>query len=144
MLTVPLPIAKQRRLFCLFVCHGILTCYGVGTPTHPYFFWAICHPSKTFPPKESKQEPQDRFSLLPTARPCPLTSDTWPTTSCISWVQAGDVWALHMLHFYVCPKPICSCVHRGLEARLHILPSIFDFLWHELFSDFSFFMTCSL
>ena len=45
-----------------------------------------------------------------------------------------------MLHFYVCPKSVCcSCVCRGLEARLHSLPFIFDFLWRELFFDFSFF-----
>ena len=42
-----------------------------------------------------------------------------------------------MLHFYVCPKfACCSCVHYGQEACLHILPSILDFLWRELFSDF--------
>ena len=43
-----------------------------------------------------------------------------------------------MFHFYVCPKPAyCSCIRRGLEACLHILLSILDFLWRELFSDFS-------
>jgi len=25
-------------------------------PTHLYFFWAVCHPSKTFPPKELERE----------------------------------------------------------------------------------------
>ena len=87
-LTVPLPITRQRRLFCLFVRRGTLTCYGVGAlflsiphgmhlviPTHPYFFWVVCHPSKTSPPKEPEQEPQNRFSPLPSARPCPLTSN---------------------------------------------------------------------
>ena len=46
--------------------------------------------------------------------------------SCIGWVQVGDVWALRMLHFYVCLKfACCSCVHCGLEARLHSLrPSL--------------------
>ena len=54
-----------------------------------------------------------------------LTSDSWPTTSCIGWVQAGDVWALCVLYFCVCPKLAdCSCVCRGLEACLHILPPI--------------------
>ena len=43
--------------------------------THPYFFWEICHPSKTFPPKEPEQESQNRFSPFPTAKPCLLTSD---------------------------------------------------------------------
>ena len=54
-----------------------------------------------------------------------LTSDSWPTTSCIGWVQAGDVWALCVLYFCVCPKLAdCSCVCRGLEACSHILPPI--------------------
>ena len=45
-----------------------------------------------------------------------------------------------MLHFCVCLKSACcSCVHHALEARLHILLSILNFLWCELFSDFSFF-----
>ena len=42
-----------------------------------------------------------------------------------------------MLHFCVCPKhAYCSCVCHGHKARLHILPSILDFLCHELFFDF--------
>ena len=76
MLVVPLLIIRQRRLFCSFVCRGTLTCYGVGAlsipynmhlvvPTHPYFFWVVCHPSRTFPPKEPEQESQNRFSLSP-------------------------------------------------------------------------------
>ena len=113
--------------------------------THPCFFWVVYHPSGTFSPKEPKQEPQNRFSPLPTARPYPLASDPWPITSCIGWVQAGDVWALRVLYFCVCPKLArCPCVCRGLEAHLHILPPILNFLWRELFSDFSFFMACSL
>ena len=84
-MAVPLPITRQRRLFCLFVYRGIPTCYGVGTlslpishgmylvvPTHICFFQAVCHPSRTFPPKELEQEPQNRFSPLPTTKPRPL------------------------------------------------------------------------
>ena len=26
-------------------------------PTHPYFFWVACHPSRTFPPKEPEKTP---------------------------------------------------------------------------------------
>ena len=87
-LAVPFLITRQRRLFCLFVCHDTLTCYGVGAlslfiphgmnlvvPTHPYFFWAVCYPSKTFPLKEPEYKPQNRFSPLTTARLCPLTSN---------------------------------------------------------------------
>ena len=65
--------------------------------------------------------------------------------SCIGWVQAGGVWALRVLHFCVCPKLVhCSYVCHGLEARLCILPLIFDLLWCELFYNFPFFMACSL
>ena len=105
----------------------------------------VCHPSRIFPPKEPEQESQNRFSLLPTAKPCPLTSCLLPpthdlTVSCIGWVQTGDVWALHVPHFYVCPKSICClCVRRGLEVRLRSLPSVLNFLWCELFYDFPFF-----
>ena len=97
-------------------------------PTHHYFFWMVCHPSRTFPSKEPEQEPQNRFSSLPTVRPYPLTSDPYPTTSCIGWVQANEVWALRMLDFCMCPKAACySRVSCGLEACLHILSFILDF-----------------
>ena len=51
--------------------------YGMHlvVPAHSYFLWVVCHPNRTFPPKEPEQEPQNRFSPLPTARLCPLTSD---------------------------------------------------------------------
>ena len=156
MLAAPLPINRQRRLFYLLTHRGIPICYGVGAlslpiphgmhlvvPTRPYFFWIVCHLSMTFPPKKLEREPQNRFSPLPTARPYLLTSDPWPITSCIGWVQAGDVWALHLLHSYVRLKLVpCSCVCYGLEAHLCILPLILDPLWHELLSDFSFLTAC--
>ena len=37
--------------------------------------WAVCHPSRTLPPKEPWQKPQNRFSPFPTTKPCLLTSD---------------------------------------------------------------------
>ena len=78
------------------------------------------------------------LSPLPDHALLPLTYDF--IKSCIGWVQAGDVWALRVLYFYVCPKSACcSCVCHGLEARLHSLSSILDFLWRELFSNFPFF-----
>jgi len=50
-----------------------------------------------------------------------------------------------MLHFYVRPKLVrCSCVCHGLEDRLCILSLIFDLLWRELFSNFSFLRLASL
>ena len=48
-----------------------------------------------------------------------------------------------MLHFYVWPKLVrYSCICRGLEARLCILPLILNPLWRGLLSDFSFLMAC--
>ena len=41
-------------------------------PTYSCFFWVVSHPSRTLPSKESEQEPQNRLSLLPTAKPYPL------------------------------------------------------------------------
>ena len=34
----------------------------------------VCHPNKTLPPKEPWQESQNRFSPLPTTKPCHFTS----------------------------------------------------------------------
>ena len=54
------------------ISHGL----HLVVPTHPCFFWVACHSSRTFPPKEPEQEPQNRFFFsLPTARPYPLTHD---------------------------------------------------------------------
>ena len=44
--------------------------------THFSIFWVVCHPSKTFPPKEFKWEPQNKLPFLPTARPYSLLSLT--------------------------------------------------------------------
>ena len=75
---VPLPIARQGKLFCLFVCRGTLYCYGMGAfSLHiPYgmhlvvltqlcFFWVVCHPNRTLLSKEPMQEPQNRYFLSP-------------------------------------------------------------------------------
>ena len=40
---------------------------------------------------------------------------------CISWVQDGEVWALHVPLFHVCPKSACySCVYRGWPTQFAI------------------------
>ena len=63
---------------------------------HPSLFWEVCHPSRTFSPKEFEQESQNRLPLLPVARPyphLPLTHDPpllyWLG---ISW------WCLDLAH----------------------------------------------
>ena len=109
---MPLPSARQKRLFCLFVCCGFfytLQCVcSLSIPhgmhlvflIHPYFFWVVCHLNRTFPPKEPKQKPQNRF-FFPSLHCQIMLSDSWPTTSYIGWVQAGGAWVsrvLNLLH----------------------------------------------
>ena len=49
-------------------------------PAHLCFFWVACHPSRTFPPKELGQEPQNRLPPSPHCQTTPfLTFDSWPT-----------------------------------------------------------------
>ena len=150
---------RQKRLFCLFACRGTLICYDVSDLS---FFLSLiaCTQwsqlifasfgqyvilARHFPQKNLSKNPKIGFPLSPPPDHAllPLTHDL--TTSCIGWVQAGEIWALHVLHFHVCPKSVCySCIRRGLETCLHILPPILAFLWHEPFSGFSFFRACSL
>ena len=61
--------------------------------------------------------------------------------SYIGWVQVGSACALRVLHFHVRQKLVrCSCICRGLEVHLCILPLILNLIWHELFSNFPFFI----
>ena len=74
-------------------------CMHLVVPTHPYFFWMACHPNRTFPPKKPEKKHKNRFFPSPHRQTMPsLTSDPWPTTSYIGWVQAGGAWVLHVLH----------------------------------------------
>ena len=59
-------------VFSLPIFHGM----HLIVPTHPYFFLAVCYPSRIFPPKELERQPQNRLFPLPTARPYPLLSLT--------------------------------------------------------------------
>ena len=89
--------------------------------------------TRHFPQKSLSRNPKIGFPLSPLLDHAllPLTHDL--TTSRIGWLQVGNVGALRMLYFCVCPKSVCcSCVCRNLGAFLHILPPILDFLWHEL------------
>ena len=115
--------------------------------THFSLFWVVCHPSRTFPPKELEQEPHNRLSPSPHHQTIPsLISKLWPTTP----VLVGYKW--------VVPEPCgCStsmCVH-GLPAvhafamtwglfwfLLHVLLLIFDLLWRGWVIGLSFFISC--
>ena len=60
----------------------------------------------------------------------PLTH--YLTMSCIGQIQAGEIWALRVPLFHVCPKSACcSCIYRGWPVQ-----SAVRFL---LFSGFPFF-----
>ena len=111
---MPLPITRQRRLFCLLVCHGTPSCYGVSAFSLPNlhgmhlvasvqlcpFGWCVI-PARHFLQKSLNRNLKIGFplSLPPNHALLPLTHDL--TASCIGWVQAGEVWALRMLSFHV-------------------------------------------
>lgn len=100
----------------------------------------VCHPSRTYPPKELRQEPQNRsfpFSPPPNYTPLYLLPLTYNlTTSYIGWVQAGGAWALRVLPFHVCSKSAYySCVCCGLELRLYSLPLFFVLLYGPFYNS---------
>ena len=120
------PSLDKIKLFCLFVYRSTISYYGLGAFSLPIphgmhlvvqtqfcFFWVVYHPSRTLPPKKPEQEPQNKsLSPPPNHALLPLTHDL--TVSCIGWVQAGEVCALRMPLFHICPKSACcSCVCRG-------------------------------
>ena len=140
------PSLDKRKLFCLFICRDTLSCYGVGAfslpiphdmhlvvPTQfcPLGWYVI--PAGHFPQKSPSRNLKIGFPLSSPLNHAllPLTHDV--TMSWISWVQAGEVWALHMPLFHVCPKSICcSCVCRGWSSQstVHSCPfSGFPFLY---------------
>ena len=138
---VPLPIARQKKNYfvCLFVCRGTLSCYGVGafSLSIPYgihlvvpaqlcsFGWYVI-PTGHFPQKSPSKNLKIGFPFSPPPNHALLRLIHDLTASCIGWVQAGEVWALRVPSFYMCPKSACySFVRRGLKACLHSLPSVF-------------------
>ena len=80
-------------------------------PIHPCFFWVVSHPSRTLPPKESEQEPQNKFSLLPTTRPYPLLSLTHDPPL-MYWLGTG--WGCLGLAFapILCMSKACPLLIR--------------------------------
>ena len=129
------PSLDKRRLFCLFVYHGTLSCYGVGVFSLPIphgmhlvvsaqfclFGWCVI-PTGHFSQKSPNRNPKIGFPFSPPPNhiPLPLTHDL--TVSCIGWVQVGGVWALRVPLFHVYPKFVCcSCVYRDWSAQSAIL-----------------------
>ena len=85
-------------------------------PAHVYLFWARCHFSRTFPPKEFEREPKNRIPLLPTARPHPLLPLTHGPPP-LYWLGTGR-WCLSLvcvLYFHISPllfwySCVCDCL----------------------------------
>ena len=161
MLTVPFPFAKQRGLFCLFACllwlflpitvcvcslsipHGM----HLVVPAHPYFFWVACYPCRTviptghFPQNSLSKNKRIGFFFffflsLPIARPCLLTHD--PPLSILAGYRLVVPGSCACFSFFTRR----SCICHVLEIGSYVLQCTFGFLWHELFSDLPFFMTC--
>ena len=62
---------------------------------HVCLFWEVCHPSRTFPPKELERELQNRLPLFPTARPHPLLPRTHGQPP-LYWLDTGK-WCLSLV-----------------------------------------------
>ena len=141
---MPLPITRQRGLFCLLVCRDtpfLLRC-GCFLSPHPSwhapsgpaqlcpFGWCVI-PARHFPQKSPGKNLKIGFPFSPPPNHAllPLTYNL--IVSCIGWVQASEIWALHVPSFYICPKSACcSRVHHGLEACPHnLLFVLWPFTW---------------
>ena len=150
MLAAPLSITRQRRLFCLLAYRGvsylfwcvcsfpILHGMHLEVPTHLSLFWVVSHPSRTLPPKEYEQEPQNRPSLLPTTKPyplLPLTHDPpllyWLGTS---WRYLGFAHASLLCTSKACLllthwRLVCVFCHSSLTSYGVNCFMIFHSLW---------------
>ena len=126
------PLPDKGKLFCLFVCCGTLSCYGLGAfslpiphgmhlmvPTQLCFFLVVCHPSRTLPPKEPEQEPRNRS--FPSLHRQTMSSYVWPITSpCpvlagYRLVRSGPYACLYSM--YVQKSVCCSYVCHGWPAQ---------------------------
>ena len=88
--------------------------YGMHlvVPTHHSIFWVVCHPSRTFPPKKFKQEPQNRLSLLPIARPYPLLSPTHDPP--LQYWLGTSWWCLGLV------RSLLPCMSKACLLLMHL------------------------
>ena len=98
--------------------------------THHCFFWAICHLSRTFPPKELEQEPQNRFFPLPIARPYPLTSYLLPLTH--------DPPPPVLAGYRLVKSGPCACL---ISTCVQNLPVAFAVVWRLVCTSYHPFLT---
>ena len=139
-------LSRTRRAFSLTISHGM----HLVIPTHLFLFWVVCHPNRTFPPKEFEWEPQNRLPLVPTAGPyplLPLAHDPpflyWLGTCwwCLSLVHAplpcvSKVCLLFMRLPWPRGSSMCSAIHSWpLVAWIDFL--ILHSLWLALFKGWA-------
>ena len=121
---MPFPITRQRGLFCLLVCRGTSFLLGCGCLFSPYPSWdASSGPAQFclfgwcviqvvhFPQKSHGRNLKIGLPLPPPPNYALLLLTHDLTVLCIGWVQAGEVWALCVPSFHVCPK-ICLLLSR--------------------------------
>ena len=122
---MPLPITRQKGLFCLLVCRVTTFLLRCGCFFFPYpswhapsgpaqlcpFGWCVIPAARHFPQKSPSRNLKIGLPLSPPPNHAllPLTHDL--TVPCIGWVQAGEVWVLYVLSFHVCLK-ICLLLSR--------------------------------
>ena len=123
-------LSTTMWVFSLAIPHGI----HLVIPTHPTFFWVVCHPSRTSPQKNLSRNPRIDFPFSPP--PDHTLSYLWPMThhSCIGWVQIGSAWAL-------CVKSLSAAHAFAMVWRLIYVfcHSSLTFYGVNCFSDFPFF-----
>ena len=122
------PSPNKRKLFCLFVClpwHPFSPCpswhASSGSNSTLFLLGGMSSQQDTSPKRARAGTLKQVFPLSPPPNHAllPLTHDL--TVSCIGWVQAGEVWALRMPLFHICPKSVCcSCVCRGWPAQFAV------------------------
>ena len=107
-LAIPLPITRQKVLFCLLAHRGIPIWIRVGILSHypswhapsdsnlffPFFGWYVI-PARHFPQKSLSGNPKIGSLLLPTTRPYPLLPLTYGPPP-LYWLGTGW-WCLSLV-----------------------------------------------
>ena len=122
---LPVTVCVLSLSLSLSIPHGM----HLVVPTHPYFFWVTCHPSRTFPPKEPEQEPQDRFFssphcqimpsyLWPMTSPCPVLAGyrlvIYGPCTCFTFMYVYNLSAVHA--FTVVWRLVCTVCRSSLTS----------------------------
>ena len=130
----------------LSIPHGM----HLVVPTHPCFFWAVCHPNRTFPQKSLSRNPRIGFPLSPSPDHTllPLTHDPPPPVlvgyrlmkyghcACLTFACVQKLPATHALAVVwrlVCISCRLSLTYNGVSYLLivdaHFCESISKSPW---------------